>query len=173
MVRIGIALALVVLLAGCGSDTASLEGASTSPVTATATITETALLTDVDVDRGRRDRADHVHVRERDARIRRSLRRPSLFGPTARAAVVPLAGAAALRVRMEPALDADLTKDGAPLTYTGPTRIAPGGELVAEVARVGGFEAVLIWAIGVEERVPFRITTSTEPARLIVELEAS
>ena len=39
---------------------------------------------------------------------------------------VAVAGGAVLVVRMEPALDADLTQESAPRTYTGPTRFSPG-----------------------------------------------
>jgi hypothetical protein len=40
---------------------------------------------------------------------------------------------------------------------------------VKELVRTGDFEAVLSWAIGLGERVDFRVTTATSPARLIVD----
>ena len=47
-----------------------------------------------------------------------------------------------VQVRMENALDADLSEPSAPRTYTGPQRFWPGTPEVAELARVGGFEGV-------------------------------
>ena len=84
--------------------------------------------------------------------------------------VVKLDGEHALVVRMEPALDADLEKEGAPLTYTGPQRFSPDTPVVAELARVGGFEGVLTWAIGVRDRTRFRVDTLGGPHRLVVDV---
>ena len=47
-------------------------------------------------------------------------------GPTAPVKRSPSPAAAVLLVRMEPALDADLTQESAPRTYTGPTRFSTG-----------------------------------------------
>jgi hypothetical protein len=67
------------------------------------------------------------------------------------------------------ALDADLTKRGAPRTYTGPTRFSPRTPEIAELVRTGGFEAVLTWAVGLHDRVDFRVSALKAPARLVVD----
>jgi hypothetical protein len=85
-------------------------------------------------------------------------------------ATVDLAGDAALTVRMSPAADADLSKADAPMTYTGPRRMKPATDEVVELARVGGFEGVLTWAIGVRARTAFSVSTLTDPARVIVDI---
>jgi hypothetical protein len=83
---------------------------------------------------------------------------------------VAVAGEHVVVVRMEHASGADLTKEDAPQTYTGPMRFDPGTPEVAEVVRVGDFEGVLTWAIGTRDRVDFRVTTLDGPPRLVVDL---
>jgi hypothetical protein len=83
---------------------------------------------------------------------------------------VPVAGGAALEVRMEPALDADLSKPDAPRTYDGPGRIEVGGAALTEVVRVGGFEGVLAFAVGTRERLPFVARTLRDPPRIVVDV---
>ena len=78
-----------------------------------------------------------------------------------------------LVIRMEPALDADLTQASAPRTYTGPTRFSPATSAIVEVVRTGGFEAVLTWAAGVDEKAPFRVTRLESPARLVIDVDNS
>jgi hypothetical protein len=73
---------------------------------------------------------------------------------------------------MEPALDADLTQEAAPRTYTGPTRLRPDTTAVAELVRTGGFESVLTWAVGVDEKHPFRVTHLESPARIVIDIAA-
>ncbi len=85
-------------------------------------------------------------------------------------AEVAVAGGAVLRVRMEPALDADLLRESAPRTYTGPTRFSPSTAAVVELVRTGGFEAVLTWAAGVDEERPFRVMRLENPARIVIDL---
>lgn len=84
--------------------------------------------------------------------------------------VVPVKGAFLLRVRMDDALDADLTKPSAPKTYTGPQRFDPGTPEIAELVRAGGFEAVLTWVAGLRDRVDFRVTSLQSPPRLVVDV---
>ena len=45
-----------------------------------------------------------------------------------------------------------------------------GTSVVREVVRSGDFEAVLSWAIGVQERVDFRVQALDDPARLVVDV---
>jgi hypothetical protein len=82
---------------------------------------------------------------------------------------VTVAGGSVAQIRMENALDADLTQPDAPLTYTGPTRISPGTPEVVELVRTGGFENVLTWVVGLHDRVDFRVSTLQDPPRLIVD----
>lgn len=84
---------------------------------------------------------------------------------------VQVAGDHVVLVRMEHASGADLSKESAPQTYTGPTRFTPGTPEVTELVRTGDFEAVLSWAIGVHDKVAFRVTTLQNPARLVVDLQ--
>jgi len=77
-------------------------------------------------------------------------------------------------VRMEPASGFDLNSGEGVLVYKGPKRLdasGAGATVVQEVVRTGDFEAVLNWAIGLEAKVPFRVTTATSPARLIVDFD--
>jgi hypothetical protein len=83
---------------------------------------------------------------------------------------VPVAGTAFLRVRVFPALRADLSLPGAPATYTGPLRFDPGTHGVAEVVFVDDFEAVMIWVIGLDAQRPFAVGTLTNPPRLYVDI---
>jgi hypothetical protein len=77
-----------------------------------------------------------------------------------------------LVVRMEPASGFDLNTGEGELVYKGPRRIegsSAGTSVVNELVRTGDFEAVLTWAIGLEEKVDFRVTTADSPSRLIVD----
>ncbi len=87
--------------------------------------------------------------------------------------LVELDGDAFVVIRMEPASGFDLTVPEGELIYTGPRRIAGDGtSVVQEVVRTGDFEAVLTWAVGLSERVPFRVLTLDDPARIVVDFEA-
>jgi hypothetical protein len=85
---------------------------------------------------------------------------------------VTIDGNAFLVVRMEPASGFDLNTGEGELVYKGPRRVegsSAGTSVVKEVVRTGDFEAVLTWAIGLEEKVDFRVTTADAPSRLIVD----
>jgi hypothetical protein len=69
---------------------------------------------------------------------------------------------------MEPASGFDLNTGEGVVVYRGPKRL-PGASVVKEVVRTGDFEAVLTWAIGLEQKVDFRVTTAASPSRLIVD----
>ena len=87
--------------------------------------------------------------------------------------LVELDGDAFVVVRMEPASGFDLSVPEGEMVYTGPRRIAGDGtSVVQEVVRTGDFEAVLTWAIGLDGRVPFRVLTLDDPARIVVDFEA-
>jgi len=87
--------------------------------------------------------------------------------------LVKLDGAAFVVVRMEPASGFDLSVPEGELVYTGPRRIAGDGtSAVRELVRTGDFEAVLTWAVGLDDRVPFRVLTLDDPARIVVDFAA-
>lgn len=185
IVRIALLAAVSVFLAGCGGNddepptsstarsttapVARLDGASTEPVVSTSTSTDTALLTAVRA--ARHPGFDRVvfefsnSVPGFDVRYVEPPVRADGSGDE-----VAVAGRAVLLVRMEPALDADLTQEGAPATYTGPTRFSPHTKAVAELVRIGGFEAVLTWATGVSGRQPYRVTRLESPPRLVIDV---
>jgi hypothetical protein len=43
---------------------------------------------------------------------------------------------------------------------------------VRELVRAGGFESVLSWAVGVDEKRPFRVTRLENPSRIVVDVAA-
>jgi hypothetical protein len=149
-----------------GIDT--LPGAGTRPVHVRATNTRVALLTDVRA--GRHEGFDRVVFQFRRALPGYDVRyasRPIRQDGSGKA--VRIAANHVVQVRMENALDADLAEPTAPLTYIGPQRLRPGTPEVVELARVGGFEGVLTWAVGLQDRVGFRVRTLDAPARLVVD----
>ena len=86
---------------------------------------------------------------------------------------VSVQGNAVVVVRMEPASGFDLNTGEGVMTYKGPKRIdaaGAGASVVQELVRTGDFEAVLSWAIGLSDKVDFRVRTATSPSRLIVDL---
>jgi hypothetical protein len=169
--RSATALAVVAVLASAGTSVAidTMPGASTHPASAPAKSRTTALLTAIRV--ARHEGYDRVVFQFRNVLPGYDVRyvaRPVVQDGSGR--VVSVTGAYVLRVRMSSALDADLTKSGAPRTYTGPTRISPSTPEVAQLVRTGGFEGVLTWVVGVRDRVDFRVMTLHNPARLVVDL---
>ena len=83
---------------------------------------------------------------------------------------VPVKGAAFLVVRFS-AAGADLSQEGAPATYTGPASLeAADTTRIRQVRRIGDFEGVLTWVIGVDKQRPFRVTTQDTPARVVIDI---
>ena len=145
-----------------------MNDASTEPITVAATSTETALLTDVKAARHEGyDRVVFVFRNVVPGYDIRYVERPVTQDGSG--AEVTVAGAAVVRVRMQPALDADLTQESAPPTYTGPNRFSPGTPEVAELVRTGGFEGVLTWVAGLNDRVDFRAFAVASPPRLVID----
>jgi len=148
-----------------------MEGATTTPVSADAQATETALVRRVAL--GHHEGFDRVVFEftnglpgYRVAYVQPPLKEDGSGN------VVPLEGDAFVEVRMEPASGFDLTTNEGELVYKGPRRIAgssAGASVVRELGRTGDFEAQLSWAVGLNSRVPFRVTTAQSPARLIVD----
>jgi hypothetical protein len=87
--------------------------------------------------------------------------------------VVPVDGAAVLTVRLEPASGVDLSGPTLIETYPGPARVRGDTATVTEVVRTGDFEGVLEWAVGLDRRAPFRVSTETAPARVVIDVGAS
>jgi hypothetical protein len=148
-----------------------LEGAGTDPVEGDGTGGETALLERVAL--GRHEGYDRVVFQFRNGLpgYRVEYVAPPLKEDGS-GNVVKVQGSAFVVVRMEPASGFDLTTGEGVMVYKGPKRIdgtAAGTSVVREVVRTGDFEAVLSWAVGLEERVDFRVRTTTSPARLIVD----
>ena len=88
---------------------------------------------------------------------------------------VSIDGEAFVVIRMEPASGFDLTTGEGELVYTGPRRLSgsdAGTSVISEVVRTGDFEAVLTWAVGLDERVGFRVSTLDNPARLVVDFSS-
>ena len=151
---------------GGGID--AMAGASTVPVTVPATNAETALLADVRA--ARHEGFDRVVLEFRNVLPGYDVRYvdPPVYQDGS-GAEVRVEGAAVVRVRLESALDADLTQESAPRTYTGPNRFSPGTPQVVELVRAGGFEGVLTWVVGLGDRVDFRVLTLEDPPRLVLD----
>jgi hypothetical protein len=151
---------------GGGIDT--LPGAGTTPVSGEATTGETALLERVAV--GRHEGYDRVVFQFRGAELpgyRVAYVQPPLREDGS-GNVVAIKGGAFVLVRMEPASGFDLNTGEGELVYKGPRRL-PGASVVREVVRTGDFEAVLSWAVGLDEKVDFRVLTLSSPSRLVVD----
>jgi hypothetical protein len=83
---------------------------------------------------------------------------------------VRVKGAAFLVLRFS-ATGADLSQEAAPPTYTGPTSLeAAGSTRIQQVRRIGDFEGVLTWVIGLDRKRPFHVTTEGGPARVIFDV---
>jgi len=185
------ALAAGLLLSGCGgkddepplgatttasttttgtTTTSGLEGASTGPAVLKSADAEVALLTAVRA--ARHEGYDRVVFEFRNVAPGYDVRFvPKPVHADASGEEVPVDGGAVLLVRMEPALDADLNEESAPRTYLGPQRFTPADmAVVAELVRTGGFEAVLTWAVGVDEKRPFKVTRLESPARIVIDI---
>jgi hypothetical protein len=156
------------------TDTAGidpLEGAGTTPVESAANGSETALLDRIAV--GRHEGYDRVVFEFKNdlpgyrvEYVEPPLKEDGSGKP------VSVQGTAIVVVRMEPASGFDLNTGEGVMTYKGPKRIdglAAGTSIVQELVRSGDFEAVLSWAIGLSDKVDFRVRTAGSPARLIVD----
>ncbi len=157
-----------------GTTTSSpvLEEATTDPVVVKGTSTVVSLLTDVRA--AAHDGYDRIVFEFRNGLPGYDVRYvESPVVADGSGDEVAVAGRAVLLVRMEPALDADLTQASAPQTYTGPQRFTPATTAVAELVRTGGFEAVLTWAAGVDEKRPFLVSTLESPSRLVIDVKSS
>jgi hypothetical protein len=148
-----------------------LEGAGTAPVTGTAKGFDIALLERVAV--ARHEGYDRIVFQFRNVLpgYRVEYVEPPLRQDGS-GNVVEVEGNAFAVVRMEPASGFDLGTGEGVLVYKGPRRISGadvGTSVVREVVRIGDFEAVLNWAVGLDDRVDFRVLTLDDPPRLVVD----
>ena len=81
---------------------------------------------------------------------------------------VPVAGAALLHVRFEPA-DAHGEVNGQ-MQATVEREPALSGNVIEQLRRICDFEGVVEWAVDVKARTPFRVRALTNPPRLAVDL---
>lgn len=77
-------------------------------------------------------------------------------------------GAAFIVVRMERAAGYDPNTGNQ--TYLGPLELKPALPSLLEAERIGDFEAVLSWALGLSAEADFRVTTLEDPPRLVVDV---
>lgn len=87
--------------------------------------------------------------------------------------LVEVEGDAALAVTLSGASGVDMSGETFEEVYTGPDRLDgsdAGASSVQEVVETGDFEAVMSWAIGVDEQRPFRAFSLTDPARVVVDV---
>ncbi len=160
--------AAALIAAGSAVAIDTMPGASTKPVLVPAKNKVTALLTGVRAARHEGyDRVVFQFANTLPGYDVRYVKRPVHQDGSGK--VVLVKGTYVVQIRMLNALDADLTKTGAPRTYTGPIRFSPGTPEVVELVRTGGFEAVLTWAAGLHDRIDYRVTTLKAPARLVVD----
>jgi hypothetical protein len=86
---------------------------------------------------------------------------------------VTVDGGPVLLARFEPASGFDLSGEGRPV-FTGPERLDLATTTVVDVVRVGDFEAILQWAIGIDgsTRVPFRVVADAAAKTITVEVSS-
>jgi hypothetical protein len=83
---------------------------------------------------------------------------------------VAVKGASFLVVRFS-AAGADLSQEGAPETYTGAASLeSADATRIRQVRRIGDFEGVLTWVIGLDRRRPFSIASQDNPSRVVVDV---
>jgi hypothetical protein len=83
-----------------------------------------------------------------------------------------IAGSAFLVLRLYPAMTAEINGEDVTPTYTGPRSIAPADtKVVREIVKTGDFEAVVTWAIGIDKKRPFTVTSTK--SQLVVEIGSS
>jgi hypothetical protein len=81
---------------------------------------------------------------------------------------VTIDGEAFLQITMQGAVANYLAAGGEP--YTGPSELKPGLPNLVEAELTGDFEAVLTWALGVNQEADFRVLTLDGPPRLVVDV---
>ena len=82
---------------------------------------------------------------------------------------VPVSGAAFLQVTLQQAT-LDDSAQGGDRAYPGPGDVPVGLEAVRQVVVSGDFEAVLSFGVGLAGRLPFKVTTLTDPSRIVLDV---
>jgi len=186
----GLLVALVLLAAGCGGSSGggsstgetptpppttgdNLEGASTETVEKDSESDQTALLQAAGM--SSHPTYDRIVFTFRNAlpgyRVG-YIEKPVTEDGSGKK--VQISGDAVLSIRMEPASGFDVTTGEGVMVYKGPKEIGnveTGTKVISELVRTGDFEAVLTWAAGLPEQLPFRVTTDLNPPRLIVDVK--
>lgn len=184
---------VLVLLAGCssgqdptieaspGSTSTSVLAQSTTGVPTTAfeggttevstPPTETALLDQVTL--GRHDGFDRVVFRftNRVPGYRIGLVSPPITEDGS-GEPVTVRGAAFLQVSMSASGFDSSVAEGQQI-YNGPRRVTGDAATVTEIVRTGDFEAVLTWVVGLGSSQPFRVTTTSNPPRLVIDIKST
>ena len=193
LAAVTVALALLTVACGGGSDTevrssgdtTSTSTSSASTTTATGACTAAggtdaqqtpappsppALLTDVRT--GRQPCADRIVFQFNGATPGYTVSyQAGPFTTGESGEPITIAGSAFLVLRFEPASGVDLNQPSAPPTYTGPTTITPSGLThVKEVRRLSDFEAVMTWVVGLDATRPFTVATLGSPTRVYVDI---
>jgi hypothetical protein len=145
-----------------------LEGAGTDPVSGDGT--GFGQLTDVEI--GRHEGYDRVVFTFADdlPGYRVEYVEPPIIEDGS-GETLDVEGDAFLAVRLEPSSGFD--QDAGVESYTGPDEIlgtSAGTSVLREVQRTGDFEAVLGWALGLSDRVDFKVTTLSSPTRLVIDV---
>lgn len=158
-----------------GTATPGLPGASTAPVSTPEGVNGpglTALLRDVRT--GRHEGYERVVFEFVNDRVPgysvQYVERPVIADPSGDE--VSVTGDAILSVRLSWASGYDLTGDLGQV-YIGSQRLSVGYPAVQEVVETGDFEAVLNWVIGVRTRPAFKVTTLTNPARVVIDIASA
>lgn len=182
MARVAVALAVALVLAGCGSNTDKEKASEQPPASTSGTVgcsplrdatsnaraadgsRETMFLTSVRVEA--LECADRVTFGFRAARAQPGYNisyEPASAAKTEDGSGRPIevAGSAFLVVRLLSAATAETSGEELTPTYTGPRRIEePSARFVREVAKTGDFEGIVSWAIGLDGRRPYNVTAS-------------
>jgi hypothetical protein len=190
MKRFALAVAFVLLLAGCGGDDDESSEGSRSPTPTTAQCQPQSgasvakKLSPVLQDRPTMYLTD-VEVEVEDCVERVTFKfEPSEPGPGYDVSYQPaetakiqdgsgkqleIAGDDFLVVRLFPAMTAKIEGEDVEPTYDGPRNIPapPGASMIRDVAMTGDFEAQVTWAIGLDNKHPFTATASDD--ELVVE----
>jgi len=149
----------------------SLTGADTKPKEQPATGGGTAVSHLTAVRLARQDGFDRV-VFEFDGNVPgyrvAYVDGPIVEDPSGR--TVTVAGTGHLQVRFERASAAALDQPAGGTTYPGPNRVTGDAAKVKEAVSVGDFEAVMTWVIGVDGKLPNKVSTLTSPSRVIVDI---
>jgi len=174
-------LALLLVAAGCGKTTANGDSTRCAPLadgtaakSSAAKPTQTMLLTDVKA--GSEPCTDRVAFTFEPADEKLGYRVEYLPAEQAQTEDgsgkhLDIAGKAFLVVRLEPAATADISSENLRVTYKGPRTITPTGlKYVQQITKIGDFEAVLAWTIGLSEKRPFKVTSAGSPPHLTIEI---